>query len=117
MYQDLVTNARSYDCSGIGRNGGQITCFLFQTPCTNRDQYIFWDAFDPMEAVNVLMARKAFNGNPSITYQINIEQLANILESFDEINFLLSDKLSSLFDSSGFLLLCKSAFGATSELL
>ncbi|KAI4388895.1 hypothetical protein MLD38_001184 [Melastoma candidum] len=85
MFQDLVTNARSYGfsvvnrgCCGIGRNRGQITCLPFQTPCTNRDQYIFWDAFHPTEAVNVLMARKAFNGDPSITSPINIEQLANI---------------------------------------
>ncbi|KAK3426525.1 hypothetical protein EUGRSUZ_F02957 [Eucalyptus grandis] len=85
MFQDIVTNARSYGfsvvdrgCCGIGRNSGQITCLPFQTPCANRKQYVFWDAFHPTEAVNVIMGRKAFNGDPSIVYPINIEQLANL---------------------------------------
>ncbi|KAL3735765.1 hypothetical protein ACJRO7_024832 [Eucalyptus globulus] len=85
MFQDIVANARSYGfsvvdrgCCGIGRNSGQITCLPFQTPCANRKQYVFWDAFHPTEAVNVIMGRKAFNGDPSIVYPINIEQLANL---------------------------------------
>ncbi|CAK9150224.1 unnamed protein product [Ilex paraguariensis] len=85
MFQDILTNYRSYGfsvinrgCCGIGRNSGQITCLPFQTPCANRDQYVFWDAFHPTEAVNVLMGRKAFSGNQDVVYPINIEQLANL---------------------------------------
>ncbi|CAI0396592.1 unnamed protein product, partial [Linum tenue] len=65
-------------CCGIGRNAGQITCLPFQTPCNERGQYVFWDAFHPTEAVNVLMGRKAFNGDTTYVYPINIEQLARI---------------------------------------
>ncbi|CAN0928172.1 GDSL esterase/lipase At1g71691 [Linum grandiflorum] len=65
-------------CCGIGRNAGQITCLPFQTPCRNRAEYIFWDAFHPTEAVNVMMGKKAFNGDMSYVYPINIEQLARI---------------------------------------
>lgn len=65
-------------CCGIGRNRGQITCLPFQTPCPDRDQYVFWDAFHPTEAVNILMGRKAFDGDLSVVYPMNIEQLASL---------------------------------------
>ncbi|KAI3785382.1 hypothetical protein L1987_44500 [Smallanthus sonchifolius] len=85
MFQDLLSNARSYGfrvvnrgCCGIGRNRGQVTCLPFQNPCPNRREYVFWDAFHPTEAVNVLMGRKAFSGTPDFVYPINIQQLANI---------------------------------------
>ncbi|XP_015057321.2 GDSL esterase/lipase At1g71691-like [Solanum pennellii] len=85
MFQDLLTNYRQYGfsvinrgCCGIGRNRGQITCLPMQTPCPNRDQYIFWDAFHPTEAVNILFARKAFNGGTDVVYPINIHELATL---------------------------------------
>ncbi|KAE8022306.1 hypothetical protein FH972_008116 [Carpinus fangiana] len=85
MFSDIAANARSYGfsvvnrgCCGIGRNRGQITCLPFQTPCTNRDEYIFWDAFHPTEKVNIIMARKAFSGDQSFISPMNIEQLANL---------------------------------------
>ncbi|KAL5559833.1 hypothetical protein UlMin_036044 [Ulmus minor] len=88
MFQDILSNSRSYGfsvinrgCCGIGRNRGQITCLPFQTPCPNRDQYVFWDAFHPTAAVNVLMGRSAFNGDSSMVYPMNIEQLANLTVS------------------------------------
>ncbi|KAL6504936.1 hypothetical protein OROHE_023694 [Orobanche hederae] len=85
LMQDLVINARSYGfsvinrgCCGTGRNRGQITCLPFQTPCPNRKQYIFWDAYHPTEAVNMLLGQRAFNGSIDFVYPLNIEQLANL---------------------------------------
>ncbi|XP_030936783.1 GDSL esterase/lipase At1g71691 [Quercus lobata] len=85
MFEDVLTNSRSYGltvtnrgCCGIGRNRGQITCLPYQTPCPNREQYVFWDAFHPTEKVNVIMARKAFSGDQSQIYPLNIEQLASL---------------------------------------
>ncbi|KAH7834438.1 hypothetical protein Vadar_016022 [Vaccinium darrowii] len=85
MFNDILTNYRSYGfsvinrgCCGIGRNRGQITCLPFQTPCPNRDQYVFWDAFHPTEAVNIIMGRKAFSGDQTVVSPINIQQLANL---------------------------------------
>ncbi|PSS31864.1 GDSL esterase/lipase [Actinidia chinensis var. chinensis] len=85
MFQDILTNYRSYGfsvinrgCCGIGRNSGQITCFSFETPCPNGNQYVFWDAFHPTEAVNILMGRKAFSDDQTVVYPMNIEQLANL---------------------------------------
>ncbi|XP_061988034.1 GDSL esterase/lipase At1g71691-like [Rosa rugosa] len=85
MFEDVVTNARAYGfsvanrgCCGIGRNRGQITCLPMQTPCPNRDQYVFWDAYHPTAAVNILIGRKAFSGDPSKVYPMNIQQLATL---------------------------------------
>ncbi|KAF8404301.1 hypothetical protein HHK36_009184 [Tetracentron sinense] len=85
MFQDILNNPRAYGfsvinrgCCGIGRNSGQITCLPFQTPCPNRDQYVFWDAYHPTEAVNIILARKGFNGNGNFVYPMNIQQLVNL---------------------------------------
>lgn len=59
-------------CCGIGRNQGQITCLPFAIPCMNRNQYIFWDAFHPTEAVNGILARRAVYGSVLDCYPINV---------------------------------------------
>lgn len=82
--QDLAENARAYGfevldegCCGVGRNNGQITCLPFQMPCDERGKYLFWDAFHPTEAANVIVAKKAYDSkSKSHAYPINIQQLA-----------------------------------------
>ncbi|KAH9781927.1 GDSL esterase/lipase [Citrus sinensis] len=59
-------------CCGIGRNQGQITCLPFAMPCFNRNQYVFWDAFHPTEAVNAILARRAVYGSSADCYPINM---------------------------------------------
>ncbi|KAH9726079.1 GDSL esterase/lipase [Citrus sinensis] len=59
-------------CCGIGRNQGQITCLPFAMPCFNRNQYVFWDAFHPTEAVNAILARRAIYGSSADCYPINM---------------------------------------------
>lgn len=85
MFQDLLVNSDSYGlmvankgCCGVGRNQGQITCLPFQTPCENRKEYVFWDAFHPTEAVNVIFGRKAFSGDLASVFPMNIQQLASL---------------------------------------
>ncbi|KAJ4748258.1 GDSL esterase/lipase [Rhynchospora pubera] len=85
MISDILAKPRSYGfqvidrgCCGIGRNRGQITCLPFQTPCVNRNEYVFWDAFHPTAAVNILLARKAFYGNTDVVFPMNIYQLAQL---------------------------------------
>ncbi|KAI4343524.1 hypothetical protein L6164_010863 [Bauhinia variegata] len=63
-------------CCGVGRNQGLITCLPLSIPCTNRDQYVFWDAFHPSQAANEILARKAFSGPPSDCYPVNVKQMA-----------------------------------------
>ncbi|KAL0326404.1 UNVERIFIED_CONTAM: GDSL esterase/lipase [Sesamum radiatum] len=82
--QDLVLNAKTYGfevvdegCCGVGKNNGQITCLPLQTPCDDRQKYLFWDAFHPTEAANILLAKKAYiSKSKSHAYPINIQQLA-----------------------------------------
>ncbi|KAK1264090.1 GDSL esterase/lipase [Acorus gramineus] len=83
--KDVAANANSYGfevldkgCCGVGRNNGQITCLPFQQPCPDRSKYLFWDAFHPTEAANVIYARKAYGSTDrSEVYPMNIKQLAS----------------------------------------
>ncbi|KAK1300201.1 GDSL esterase/lipase [Acorus calamus] len=83
--KDVAGNATSYGfemldkgCCGVGRNNGQITCLPFQQPCPDQSKYLFWDAFHPTEAANVIYARKAYGSTDcSEVYPMNIKQLAS----------------------------------------
>ena len=71
-----VTNA---GCCGVGRNNGQITCLPLQTPCRNRNEYLFWDAFHPTEAANIIVGRRSYNAQaPSDAYPFDIRRLAQL---------------------------------------
>ncbi|KAF0900814.1 hypothetical protein E2562_035311 [Oryza meyeriana var. granulata] len=65
-------------CCGIGRNSGQVTCLPFMPPCDDRRRYVFWDAFHPTAAVNVLIARQAFYGGADVVSPINVRRLATL---------------------------------------
>ncbi|KAJ8759534.1 hypothetical protein K2173_007152 [Erythroxylum novogranatense] len=82
---DILNNPATYGfsvvdraCCGIGRNQGQITCLPFAVPCPNRNAYVFWDAFHPTEAVNSILAQRAFSGSPRDCYPINVQQMTLI---------------------------------------
>lgn len=71
-----MTNA---GCCGIGRNAGQITCLPGQRPCRDRNAYVFWDAFHPTEAANVIIARRSYNAqSASDAYPMDISRLAQL---------------------------------------
>ncbi|XP_042494407.1 GDSL esterase/lipase At1g71250-like isoform X2 [Macadamia integrifolia] len=82
---DILNNATAYGfyvidrgCCGLGRNQAQMTCLPLSIPCPNRNQFIFWDAFHPTQAVNTILSQRAFSGPPSDCYPINIQQMAQI---------------------------------------
>ncbi|EEF44556.1 zinc finger protein, putative [Ricinus communis] len=66
---------KSLGCCGIGRNQGEVTCLPFVVPCANRNVYVFWDAFHPTQAVNSILAHRAFSGPPTDCYPINVQQM------------------------------------------
>jgi phospholipase/lecithinase/hemolysin len=84
IFQDVISNPSAYGftntntgCCGVGRNNGQITCLPMQTPCENRREYLFWDAFHPTEAGNVVVAQRAYSAqSPSDAYPTDIQHLA-----------------------------------------
>ncbi|KAK6937941.1 GDSL lipase/esterase [Dillenia turbinata] len=65
-------------CCGLGRNQGQITCLPFAVPCSNRNQYVFFDAYHTTQAANTILAQRAFSGPPLDCYPINVQQMALI---------------------------------------
>ncbi|XP_020594741.1 GDSL esterase/lipase At4g18970-like [Phalaenopsis equestris] len=86
IFQDIITNPASYGlrvtnrgCCGVGRNNGQITCLPYQTPCPNRAEYLFWDAFHPTEAGNIIIGRRSYSAQSSSdAYPMDIRHLAQI---------------------------------------
>ncbi|XP_039115713.1 GDSL esterase/lipase At5g45670-like [Dioscorea cayenensis subsp. rotundata] len=84
MFRDILRNPSSYGftvtnrgCCGVGRNNGQITCLPYQTPCSNRNEYIFWDAYHPAEAANVIIGKRSYNARSSYdAYPVDIRRLA-----------------------------------------
>ncbi|XP_057948463.1 GDSL esterase/lipase At5g45670-like [Malania oleifera] len=86
MFHDLITNPSAYGfrvtntgCCGVGRNNGQITCLPFQTPCENRNEHLFWDAFHPTEAANVIIGKRSYGAeSPSDAYPYDIRHLAQL---------------------------------------
>ncbi|KAG5529025.1 hypothetical protein RHGRI_029631 [Rhododendron griersonianum] len=80
---DILNNPTAYGfkvidrgCCGVGRNEGQATCLPFSIPCRERNQYMFWDAFHPTQAVHQILAQRAYTGPPSDCYPINLQQMA-----------------------------------------
>ncbi|XP_078170104.1 GDSL esterase/lipase At1g71250-like [Carex rostrata] len=82
---DILNNPATYGfnvldrgCCGIGQNQGQFTCLPLSDPCPNRTDYVFWDAFHPTESVNLILAQRAYTGNQTDVYPINVQQLAQL---------------------------------------
>ncbi|KAF0920217.1 hypothetical protein E2562_034030 [Oryza meyeriana var. granulata] len=86
IFSDILDNAASYGftvtnagCCGVGRNNGQVTCLPYEAPCSNRDQHIFWDAFHPSEAANIIVGRRSYRAeSPNDAYPMDISTLASI---------------------------------------
>ncbi|XP_026416884.1 GDSL esterase/lipase At1g71250-like [Papaver somniferum] len=84
-FNDMIKNPSKYGfqvndhgCCGLGLNQGQITCLPNATPCANRKEYVFWDAFHPTEAVNSILALRAYLGPPSDCHPINVKQMVQV---------------------------------------
>ncbi|CAI8590936.1 unnamed protein product [Vicia faba] len=66
----VVPNA---PCCPLRLIGG---CIPDERPCYNRSEYVFWDAFHPSEAWNLLTARWSYNSHDSgFTYPMDIKHL------------------------------------------
>jgi phospholipase/lecithinase/hemolysin len=86
IFQDLIDNPSAFGfkvtnvgCCGVGRNNGQITCLPLQTPCRNRNEHLFWDAFHPSEAANIVVGKRAYRAQKSSdAYPYDISRLAQL---------------------------------------
>ncbi|KAF6167319.1 hypothetical protein GIB67_043180 [Kingdonia uniflora] len=66
-------------CCGAGRLNSIILC-LPNVPfvCPNRSEYMFWDPFHPSDAVNAIIAKKAYSGKLQNMYPMNVQQLLQL---------------------------------------
>ncbi|XP_047072219.1 GDSL esterase/lipase At5g45670-like [Lolium rigidum] len=86
IFEDILRSPGSHGltvtntgCCGVGRNNGQVTCLPYQTPCANRGEYLFWDAFHPSEAANILVGRRAYSAAlPSDVHPVDLQTLAQL---------------------------------------
>ncbi|KAJ0626016.1 putative triacylglycerol lipase [Helianthus annuus] len=53
-------NVTDTPCCAVSSTSGKGQCAPNQVPCSNRQNYYFWDAFHPTERVNVLAGAKAY---------------------------------------------------------
>ncbi|CAN8256184.1 unnamed protein product [Cochlearia groenlandica] len=85
LFHDMVIYPSRYGlvipnkaCCGNGRYGGALTCLPMQQPCSDRRQYVFWDAFHPTETANKIIADYTFSNSTKYTYPISIYELAKL---------------------------------------
>ncbi|KAJ8494050.1 hypothetical protein OPV22_015771 [Ensete ventricosum] len=86
IFDDILRHSAAYGlrvtnrgCCGVGRNNGQITCLPYQAPCPDRNRYLFWDAFHPSEAANIIVGKRSYSAqSPSDVYPMDIRTLARI---------------------------------------
>ncbi|CAN0853656.1 GDSL esterase/lipase At1g29670 [Linum grandiflorum] len=86
IFMELINNPTAHGfeetkeaCCGVGRDNGEITCLPFQNPCDNRTRYLFWDAFHPTEAANMIMGRRSYDAeSASDSYPFDIRRLARL---------------------------------------
>ncbi|XP_062145754.1 GDSL esterase/lipase At5g41890 [Alnus glutinosa] len=45
--------------------------------CEDRSKYVFWDAYHPTEAANIIIAKVLLDGDESISFPMNIRELYN----------------------------------------
>lgn len=82
--QDMIHSPGEYGFtvadSGCCWQLGQIgLCVPLVAPCGERGRYVFWDAYHPTQAANLVLAHMAFDGTPpEHVYPLNLRQLAEL---------------------------------------
>lgn len=51
-------------CCGEGKYGGTKGCLSPDMACPRASSHVWWDLYNPTEAVNILLANSAWSGNP-----------------------------------------------------
>ncbi|RVX03805.1 GDSL esterase/lipase [Vitis vinifera] len=84
---EIASEATSYPsfrvidapCCPVASNNTLILCTINQTPCPNRDEYLYWDALHLSEATNMFIANRSYNAqSPTDTCPIDISHLAKL---------------------------------------
>ncbi|GAB2224505.1 hypothetical protein Drorol1_Dr00005266 [Drosera rotundifolia] len=88
IFLDIILNYRHYGFENAkdpccGGYFPPFVCFSGKDAntssnlCKDRSKYVFWDAYHPTEAANLIMAKKLLDGDHGIASPLNIRQLYN----------------------------------------
>ncbi|KAI3473550.1 hypothetical protein Pfo_031208 [Paulownia fortunei] len=85
MFTYLRDNADAYGfkvmdkgCCGVGSNNlGKQLCLPNSVPCSNRDEYVFWDYAHFTQAANRVLAHLVYNST-SFCFPVSIQQMAKM---------------------------------------
>lgn len=67
-------------CCGLGLNGAMIGCVSMDMACDQASTHVWWDLFNPTQAVNKILADAAWSGQPipDLCRPITIHELVNM---------------------------------------
>ncbi|XP_062025694.1 GDSL esterase/lipase At5g41890 [Rosa rugosa] len=86
IFMKIIVNYHQYgfkdaDAPCCGGYFPPFLCFMGRNTssplCGDRSKYVFWDAYHPTEAANVIIAKRLLDGDESISSPINIRELYN----------------------------------------
>ncbi|KAF5477985.1 hypothetical protein F2P56_004585 [Juglans regia] len=66
-------NFPPFICFKGNNNASTATSVL----CDDRSKYVFWDAYHPTEAVNIIISKMLLDGDESISFPMNFRELYN----------------------------------------
>ncbi|XP_038974640.1 GDSL esterase/lipase At5g41890 [Phoenix dactylifera] len=83
---EIIKNYRQYGFENVNDPccGGSFPPFLcFRGPdagsssvlCKDRSKFVFWDAYHPTEATNIIIAKRLLDGDASAAYPVNVRRL------------------------------------------
>ncbi|KAJ0093241.1 hypothetical protein Patl1_24872 [Pistacia atlantica] len=83
IFEDILQNYASYGfdiadnacCHIAGTHGGLFPCLTGAQVCDDRSKYVFWDAFHPSYAANIIAAKHLMDGGSNFISPLNIRQL------------------------------------------
>jgi phospholipase/lecithinase/hemolysin len=83
MHMDIVMNPQNYGfvtskiaCCGQGPYNGIGLCTIFSNMCSNRDAYVFWDAYHPTERANrIIVSQFMMSGSSEYMYPMNLSTI------------------------------------------
>lgn len=66
-------------CCGLGLNGAMIGCISTEMACNQASSHVWWDLFNPTQAVNSILAEAAWSNQPipDLCRPLNIHDLVN----------------------------------------
>jgi len=65
-------------CETRGRLAGILPCGPTSSLCTDRSKHVFWDAYHPTEAANLLIADKLLYGDSKFVTPFNLLHLRDL---------------------------------------